>query len=197
MILRLKLCSGISFLLQVSFSPSLLPPSRVFLFPVVTFWKPDVLPACALVTPRRSVYQHAKERAIPRDVCKRGSTLSQGEQFQGSFNAAPVRAQLRPRILQDPASAAVGPIWTLARNIGQDRLYLLLLASDLTSYITMKLLCGCSDLSGPVIEWYGICPWWSSGSGNETCTRMLGTKTVLWSYLGLGKCATGRTCVKN
>lgn len=36
--------------------------------------------------------------------------LSQRERFQGSFNAAPVRAQLRPKILQDPAGAAVGPI---------------------------------------------------------------------------------------
>lgn len=53
-------------------------------------------------------------------VCKRGSTLSQRAQFRGSFNAAPVRAQLRPGILQDPACAAVGPIWTSARDRGKD-----------------------------------------------------------------------------
>lgn len=84
-------------------------------------------------------------------VCKKGSMLSQRERFQGSFNAAPVRAQLRPKILQDPAGAAVGPIWTLARDRGQDPVYPLPLASDLSLHITMKLLCGSTDLSRPVI----------------------------------------------
>lgn len=65
-------------------------------------------------------------------VCKRGSALSQSERFHGSFNTAPVRTQLRPRILQDPAWAAVGPIWTLARNRGQDPVYPMPLASDHT-----------------------------------------------------------------
>lgn len=114
-----------------------------------------------------------------------GSVLSHWEPFQGRFNAAPVKAQL-PNILQDPACAAVGPIWTTARN-----LHPLPLASDQKLRLTMKLLYGCSDLSRPVIQSYGICLWWSSSSRNATCSRTLGVRTVFWT-LRLCKCATYR-----
>lgn len=52
-----------------------------------------------------------QRRHCSKGVRMRGSTLSHGDQHQGIFNAAPVRAQLRSRTLLDPACAAVGPVW--------------------------------------------------------------------------------------
>lgn len=64
-----------------------------------------------------------QRRCCSEGVCKSGSTLSHGERVQGSFNAAPVRAQLRSRILLDPACAAVGPVWISGRDRSQDTQY--------------------------------------------------------------------------
>lgn len=64
-----------------------------------------------------------QRRRCSEGVCKSGSTLSRGERVQGGFNAAPVRAQLRSRILLDPACAAVGPVWISGRDRSQDTQY--------------------------------------------------------------------------
>lgn len=64
-----------------------------------------------------------QRRRCSEGVCKSGSTLSREERVQGSFNAAPVRAQFRSRILLDPACAAVGPVRISGRDRSQDTQY--------------------------------------------------------------------------
>lgn len=82
-----------------------------------------------------------QRRRCSEGVCKSGSTLSHGERVQGSFNATPVRAQLRSRIQLDPACAAVGPVWISRTHNTPLPSSPYSLLSELSPHTTMKLIC--------------------------------------------------------